>query len=247
MISRCCNSMRMKNKCVLTALIFVALSCTQKQEQDVDGRNFTCVFLPVDAYRTTLDSNYWYDYNGEVLLTLNSSVLDPASVLDPTRIFNKRDDDLQQKQAQLTEAMKAAIYHYDYGPDKAYIMSGGGSGEAVIYSDKRVLGKEPGENLAEFFTVSTRGRVHYPEMSLLADGARSSMEPVYVDLPFTEYFAEGMVPWALESGFIFIALKNPGFGPEEDVTFFVKIPVSGINRNGEETTVEFTAECRRKS
>ena len=131
--------MRMKNKCVLTALIFVALSCTQKQEQDVDGRNFTCVFLPVDAYRTTLDSNYWYDYNGEVLLTLNSSVLDPASVLDPTRIFNKRDDDLQQKQAQLTEAMKAAIYHYDYGPDKAYIMSGGGSGEAVIYSDKRVF------------------------------------------------------------------------------------------------------------
>ena len=204
---------------------------------------FTCKFLPLDIYPTTLKSEYSKADN-TIGIGLQFSVTDPAIIFNTKKMFVQ--DAVLQKEEKLAKDMTAKAYNHryilgTYAYDPASMMYAGVSGKTRVYSDKVVLGREPGENLNDLCVVLTLGRVRYPEMELIADGARDKQAPSWVCLPFGVYFSEGMVPGALTGNGVIV--KLPGDAVLEEMTFFFEIPVTGMTLSGEEKSVVFKAQC----
>ena len=225
--------------------ILSLIACENKVEDDRDkktpSRQLYCEFYPVDCFKTKLAlvgiSPAGYALSLEMI---NSS----SDFLSTCR-FN--DESIKEKEKTLAKEMTDWSYHlfrWDGKPEVHYKMIYGGVSDQVrIFSSEEFAGKTSGENLEELFMVWSEGMVKYPEMTIVPDIQRPmgvQIELYNLLYSLDEYFINGMVLCGIDEKFYIKPRYD--LSVSEYPSFTIEIPVTGLDSNGEETTVVFTAE-----
>jgi len=164
-----------------------------------------------------------------------------------------RGETIEAKEKELADTLRALGYfsHFMLEPDTDIIlrmMYGGVSDQPQIYSSIEFAGIPAGNNLSDCFELISTGEIKYPEMVFIDKGnrKRGSMlnEDIYRFFSFDDFFFPGRVLFPLDVFCdigIFIKDEYTKY-LIEPITFILEIPVTGLDSNGEETTVVFTAE-----
>ncbi len=198
--------------------------------------------LSIDAFKPEL--TVFAAYNGVTLM------LSPkGSSSDFLKKHSIKEDMIDHLK---DEFMHYNIHHYSYDGDNSvlYIFAGV-SGPIQIYSDTDIDGREAGEDLSDLFECYSLGRIKYPEMDVipdqhLLDAQASHKAPNVVAYDCNEYYSEGVLP--------IIGLGEPPIGAqtiqikkqysyllESPFTFHVTIPITGLDKDGNEIGMVLTA------
>ena len=238
----------MKHYRLLFAVIVLALcSCgkTPKQEEgtipqpEKDTRTIICKFIAVNGFNPDMQA---YDYRGNksIILRFHGSSKFEQFFFDEVVV--------SQKECDLSDSLIDRFYSFDPVDPNLRLMYAGVSDRARVYSDKEVAGRAAGENLSDLFAVDSYGHIKYPEMEYVAVDSAMPIPGMgdsdYIRMTFEEYFSIGMVPSALEYGFIYLVIITDEI--DETASLFFEIPVTGKLKNGEEKTIVFKAECPGK-
>lgn len=209
-----------------------------------------CEFYPVDFYKTELNchgnmTQYSYALVLEPLYTINNSS-------DYTK-YRLKGETYEAKAKELADSLRSRGYHLNFMIEQdddiiISMMYGGVSDQPRIYSSKEFAGIPAGNSLSDCFELISSGEIQYPEMSFIDKGNRQYGSMLNVDIDrvfsFEDYFFPGRVVTSLRRFYnigIFIKEEYTKY-LTESITFNLEIPVTGLNSNGEETTVVFTAE-----
>ena len=234
-----------KNVFVLT-LLCVVMSCTsninesQRTYEGMGDKVFSCELYPVDAFKNTL-SAVQMSKGGRVIGYILNIAYPSSEQKDLEAFFSSRITDaelntkLDQLKAQLTEWGYETLYYGSINPTLR-IMYGTVSGPAKVYSNQEVDGRPAGADLSDMFLVQTYGHVGYPNLELMGNKEWTGY-PIETSMEsFADYFKEGYIPSALDYDIYVIPEPNRDFPG----TLFFEIPVTGLSKNGQETTVLFT-------
>jgi hypothetical protein len=228
----------MKHKFLLFILLFAFTACekTVAENDNKPSRQLYCEFYPIDCFKITFYKSYdWF------VIKLNTS--SPYYLAD----YRFNDESIKEKEETLGKSMTDWKYHlmrWDGKPEVYYRMIYGGvSGKVKVYSSVGFAEKSAGENLADCFTIMSEGMITYPEMTLVNDKRRpkgTMLESYAIPYAFYDYFINNLVLCGIDDEIRMFPID--GLSASEFPPLTIEIPVTGLDSNGEETTVVFTAE-----